>query len=156
MARHDDLPCELLPVPGPTARHARVVATARQVMLIALVGGAIETGAQTRPPAPPDSSPSAMAESKPWTGDFDGMVARRGIRILTPYSRTHYFVDKGQPRGLVHDIAVELEEEINRQLKTTRQNRVFVVVRPTSRDDLGRGDRRDAGHARQREGIEGR
>ena len=113
MSRNDDLSRDVLPVPAPVVRHALLAATARQVMLIALVGGAIETGAQTRPPAPPDSSPSAMAASKPWTGDFDGMVARRGIRILTPYSRTHYFVDKGQPRGLVHDIAVELEEEIN-------------------------------------------
>jgi membrane-bound lytic murein transglycosylase MltF len=146
MSRKDDLFRGVLPVQAPVVRHALLAATPRQVMLIALVGGAIGIGAQTRPPAPPDSSPSAMVASKPWTGDFDGMVARRRIRILTPYSRTHYFVDKGQPRGLIHDIAVELEEEINRQLKTTRQTRVFVVVRPTSRDDLyaslveGRGD----------------
>ena len=138
MARHDDLTLEVLPSPDRSVRRALVVATVRQAMLIALVVGAIDAGAQTRPPVPSDSSPSAMVESKPFTGDFDSMVARRRIRILTPYSRTHYFVDKGQPRGLVQDIAVELEEEINRQLKTTRQNRVFVVVRPTSRDDLYR------------------
>ncbi len=89
---------------------------------------------------------SSLAEAKPWTGDFDGMVARRLVRILTPYSRTEYFVDKGQPRGLVHEAAVALEDEINLRLKTTRATRVFVVVTPTSRDDLykalvdGRGD----------------
>jgi membrane-bound lytic murein transglycosylase MltF len=114
-----------------------MISMLRQATLILLAAGAIDAGAQTTPPAGPGLSPSAMVEGKPWTGDFDGMVARRRIRILTPYSRTHYFVDKGEPRGLVHDIAVALEEEINRQLKTTRQNRVFVVVRPTSRDALG-------------------
>jgi membrane-bound lytic murein transglycosylase MltF len=89
---------------------------------------------------------SPLAASKPWTGDFDGMVARRLVRILTPYSRTQYFIDKGQPRGLVYEAAVALEEEINLRLKTTRATRVFVVVKPTSRDELyralidGRGD----------------
>jgi membrane-bound lytic murein transglycosylase MltF len=74
------------------------------------------------------------------------MVARRRIRILAPYSRTHFFIDKGQPRGLIHDVGVALEEDINRQLKTTRETHVFVIVRPTSRDELyralveGRGD----------------
>jgi len=89
---------------------------------------------------------SSLAASKPWIGDFDGMVARRLVRILTPYSRTQYFIDKGQPKGLVHEAAVALEEEINLRLKTTRATRVFVVVMPTSRDELyrslvdGRGD----------------
>jgi len=31
---------------------------------------------------------------KPWTGDLDGMVKRRFIRILTVYSKTFYTVDK--------------------------------------------------------------
>jgi len=81
-----------------------------------------------------------------WTGDFDGMVARRRIRILAPYSRTLYFVDSGVPRGIAQDIAVMLEESLNRQLKTTSANKLFVVVVPTSRDALygslvqGRGD----------------
>jgi membrane-bound lytic murein transglycosylase MltF len=89
---------------------------------------------------------SALAQAKPWTGDFDGMVARRLVRILTPYSRTQYFIDKGQPRGLVYEGAVALEEEINQRLKTTRATHVFVIVKPTSRDELyralvdGRGD----------------
>jgi membrane-bound lytic murein transglycosylase MltF len=107
----------------------------------------VGAGGQTPPQAPSrPGQAAALVASKPWTGDFDGMVARRRIRILTPYSRTQYFIDEGQPRGLVHDAAVALEEEINRQLKTTRATRVFVLVRPTSRDELyrslveGRGD----------------
>jgi membrane-bound lytic murein transglycosylase MltF len=86
------------------------------------------------------------AVTRPWTGDLDGMLTRRVVRVLTPYSRTHYFVDKGQPRGLVYDAAQKLEEEINRRLKTTLQKRIYVSVHATSRDQLyqslvdGRGD----------------
>ena len=38
-----------------------------------------------------------------WTGDLDGMIQRRIIRVLTTYSRVNYFVDQGRPRGLVYD-----------------------------------------------------
>jgi hypothetical protein len=36
---------------------------------------------------------------KPWNGDLDGMVERGFIRVLTTYSKTFYFVDKGVQRG---------------------------------------------------------
>ena len=36
--------------------------------------------------------------NKTWTGDFDGMLERRLIRFLVPYSRSLYFVDKGRER----------------------------------------------------------
>lgn len=81
-----------------------------------------------------------------WTGDFDGMVARRRIRILTPYSRTHYFVDRGVQRGMVYDLGMKIEDELNRQLRTRPANRVHVVFVPTTQHDLydaligGRGD----------------
>jgi membrane-bound lytic murein transglycosylase MltF len=111
------------------------------------LGTSVGAGDQSPSQAPPRAGqPAALVISQPWTGDFDGMVKRRRIRILTPYSRTHYFIDKGQPRGLVQDAAGALEDDINRQLKTTRATRVFVLVRPTSRDELyrslveGRGD----------------
>jgi membrane-bound lytic murein transglycosylase MltF len=84
--------------------------------------------------------------SKPWTGDFDGMVKRRAIRILTPYSKTHYFIDKGVQRGVVYEGGVKLEETINKTLKTTPATKIHVVFVPTSREALyqwlveGRGD----------------
>jgi hypothetical protein len=59
------------------------------------------------------------------------MVKRRLIRILTPYSRTHYFIDKGVPRGIVHDSGIKLEEDINARLKTNLSNKVRSS--PTSR-----------------------
>ena len=80
-----------------------------------------------------------------WTGDLDGMIQRRIIRVLTTYSKTQYFVDQGTPRGLVADIASLFEGYLNKKLKT-KNIRVIVMVLPVSRDDLipalveGRGD----------------
>ena len=58
-------------------------------------------------PIPKTASPlDALPESarsmvdKPFTGDFDAMVTRRMIRVAVTFNRTHYFIDKGQERGL--------------------------------------------------------
>jgi membrane-bound lytic murein transglycosylase MltF len=118
------------------------------LLMLLCAPGLVTTRAQPQPPAKPATVRKAPAEvlAKAWTGDFDGMVKRRRIRILTPYSRTHYFVDKGVPRGLVYDAGVKLEADINLKLKTTLATKVYVVVYPTSRDTLyrdlieGRGD----------------
>ena len=34
-----------------------------------------------------------------WTGDLDGIVARRTLRLLLPYSKTLFFIDRGQEFG---------------------------------------------------------
>jgi membrane-bound lytic murein transglycosylase MltF len=83
--------------------------------------------------------------TKPWTGDLDGMVKRRLIRVLTVYSKTIYFVDRGTQRGTAHDSLKLFEETLNKQLKT-KHLRVTVAFIPVSRDELlpalieGRGD----------------
>jgi membrane-bound lytic murein transglycosylase MltF len=80
-----------------------------------------------------------------WTGDLDGMIRRRQLRVLVPYSKTFYFVDKGVQRGLSHDLMVAFEEDLNRKLKT-KHLRIHVVFIPMSREGLlpalteGRGD----------------
>jgi membrane-bound lytic murein transglycosylase MltF len=73
---------------------------------------------------------------RPWIGDFDGMVQRRRVRILTPYSKTHYFIENGVQRGIVFDSGMKLEQEINRTLNTTPATKVHVVFVPTPRDQL--------------------
>src|SRR5580765_981204 len=59
-------------------------------------------------PAPPASPglPSPTDEMMKrvrgkWTGDLDGMIQRRLIRVLTTYSKTTFFLDKGTQLGLV-------------------------------------------------------
>ena len=80
-----------------------------------------------------------------WTGDLDGMIERRIIRVLTTYSKTNYFVDKGTQRGLVYDTVRLLEDDLNKKLEN-KHIRVQVLILPVSHDDLipalleGRGD----------------
>ncbi len=83
--------------------------------------------------------------TKPWTGDLDGMVERRTVRVLTAYSRTLYFVDSGTPRGTAYDQGKLLEEHLNKTLGSTRLT-IRVQFVPLSRDELlpalleGKGD----------------
>src|SRR5688572_17833813 len=86
-------------------------------------------------------------DNKPRTGDFDAMLERRLIRVLVPYSRTLYFVDKGRERGLTADLARDFEQYLNRKHAAKLGKRpVTVMLIPTTRDRLlsgiveGRGD----------------
>jgi len=83
--------------------------------------------------------------SEKWTGDLEGMIKRRMIRVLVVYSKTFFFVDKGTQRGVAYEAFRKFEEHLNQKLKT-RHLRVNVVFIPVSRDELlpalveGRGD----------------
>ena len=80
-----------------------------------------------------------------FTGDLDGMIQRRLIRVLTTYSKTRYFVDRGTPRGLTYEFGRMFENILNKKLKK-KHVRIHVVFVPVSRDELipalrgGRGD----------------
>ena len=39
---------------------------------------------------------SLLPTNEQWLGDLDGMRKRRAIRLLVVYSKTFYFIDKGQ------------------------------------------------------------
>ena len=127
-------------------------------LLLMLLGPGAAAGQTAQKPAapppaqkPPAQTPSASAPStaaqrtaaasssavKPWTGDLDGMVKRRVIRVATTYNRTHYFIDRGVQRGLVHDAFKLFENELNAKLKT-KNLRVYVLFIPLSRDELFR------------------
>src|SRR3972149_4382139 len=111
----------------------------------------LAAGAGAQAPAEP-AAPSGQAghalpdvPAKKWTGDLDGMIKRRQIRILVPYSKTFYFVDRGTQRGLAHDVGRLFEEDLNKQLKS-KHVRVHVLFVPVARDEIipglleGRGD----------------
>jgi len=92
----------------------------------------------------PDTGIAAIALAK-WTGDLDGMIERRFIRVLTTYSRTQFFIDQGVQRGLVPDAFKVFEDDLNKRLKN-KHLRVQVVFVPVAHDELvpalleGRGD----------------
>ena len=71
------------------------------------------------------------------TGDFDSMVERRVIRVLVPYSRSLYFNDKGQERGMCADAVRDFERYINEKYRKELGKRpITVMIRPTTRDKL--------------------
>jgi len=45
---------------------------------------------------------SVLKLDEKWTGDFDGMSERNLIRALVPFSKTFYFLDGGDQRGLTY------------------------------------------------------
>ena len=91
------------------------------------------------------ASETVVHAKETWTGDFDEMVERNMIRVLVVYSKTFYFLDKADQKGISYDIFTEFEKVINQKLqrKTKTVNVVFI---PVSRDELlpalvkGRGD----------------
>ena len=87
--------------------------------------------------SPYDALPEAvrLVMDKPFTGDFDAMVKRRAIRVAVTFNRTHYFIDKGQERGLTYESLKLFENDLNTDLKTGNL-KVHVVIVPMSRDQL--------------------
>jgi membrane-bound lytic murein transglycosylase MltF len=125
-------------------RRRRAVVAAVCLVACSTATGKSQAPAPTQTPSP--AAQRAAAVVKPRTGDFDQLVKSRSIRILTPYSKTHYFIDKGVPRGIVYDAGMQLETYLNKTQKTTPATKIHVVFVPTSRDALyqslveGRGD----------------
>lgn len=80
-----------------------------------------------------------------WSGDFDGMVERRKIRVLVAHNKLMFFFDQARIRGITYESFVEFEKYINRKLKTGSR-KISVVFLPVTRDKLlpwlaeGRGD----------------
>ena len=94
------------------------------------------SGGEPAPEAPPAESDVATAAlMRKWTGDLDGMIERRVVRVATTYSRTNYFIDKGVQRGTVYEAFKLFEDELNEQLKT-KNMRIHVVFFPMSREEL--------------------
>ncbi|UCD88723.1 MAG: lytic transglycosylase F [Desulfobacterales bacterium] len=78
---------------------------------------------------------SVLKLNEKWSGDFDEMSKRNLIRALVPFSKTFYFLDGGDQRGLTYDLLREFENYINRKLNR-KTLRVRLVVIPTRRDRL--------------------
>ena len=66
------------------------------------------------------------------TGDWDEIKKSGVLRLLVLYNKTGFFYDKGRPRGMVPDIAEELEVYLNKKLKTGAKKLkvVFIPVTP--------------------------
>lgn len=87
----------------------------------------------------------------PLIGDLDGMIKRGSIRVLTAYSKTFYFIDKGVQRGATYDAFRLFEEDLNKKLakqgKLKKKHiKMRVVFIPVVRTEIlsalaaGKGD----------------
>jgi membrane-bound lytic murein transglycosylase MltF len=75
--------------------------------------------------------------NKPWKGDFDAMLKRRMIRVLVPYSRSLYFIDRGRERGLTADHVRDFERYLNQKYaKQLGKRPLTIYIVATTRDRL--------------------
>src|SRR5262249_58573599 len=80
-------------------RQGRLWLRLASIILLLLAAGMPGARAQTTQPALPEADAPALPLPAAKLGDFDVMKQRRLIRILVPFSRTIYFLDKGAERG---------------------------------------------------------
>jgi len=135
-------------------KHTSLMIRAVAVVLILVASGCSGQKDEVAPAAtavtpPPDGAPIPPTRSpydalpdavqatldKPFTGDFDDLVKRRAIRVGVTFNRTHYFIDKGQERGITFESLKAFESDLNADLKTGNL-KVNVVLIPMGRDQL--------------------
>jgi membrane-bound lytic murein transglycosylase MltF len=102
------------------------------------------------PPSQPSSPRHAAAPAlqlAPWSGDFDGMLKRRFIRVLVASSKTEYYVVNGVQHGSSYEFLKAFEQWVNQKYpQKDKSLRFHVVFVPVSRDQIfprltaGRGD----------------
>lgn len=125
-------------------RDSGIMAAFAIVLLLSSTAFAQVPDKSAPPPAKNAYAPADITARK-WTGDLDGMIQRRVIRVLVTYSKTHYFVDVATQRGMAYDFGRIFEDDLNKKLKK-RHVRIHIFFVPVSRDELipalleGRGD----------------
>lgn len=89
------------------------------------------------PPEPPPAltAEERLVENPAWTGDLDGMVERRLVRVLVIPNRTDYYLDRGATKGLTAEYGREFERRLNRRFQTGARP-IRVVFVPVTRDTL--------------------
>lgn len=122
------------------------------LLAIVIVSAAAPALSQQQAPVPREGlTIDPMIVMQPWKGDLDGMIERGYIRVLTTYSKTFYFVDKGIQRGATYDAFRVFEDDLNKKLAKQQKLKhkhlkVRVVFIPVARGDLlpalvaGKGD----------------
>jgi membrane-bound lytic murein transglycosylase MltF len=118
-----------------SASSAKRAATCLVVGTLLLMFCPSDTASNTASDRQEQIKAATLAVMKPWTGDLDGMIKRRTIRVATTYNKTLYFIDRGVQRGAAYEAYRLFEDELNAKLKT-KHLRVNVVFIPVSRDEL--------------------
>lgn len=115
------------------------------LLTFCLAGNVFPAGAATSAEVQAQADKVIAQVLEPWKGDLDGMVKRRYVRMLVVFSRTNYFTDKGEERGLTCEGGRLFEKFLNERLKTGPV-KLHIMFIPVRRDQLfqaleeGRGD----------------
>ncbi|USG60494.1 lytic transglycosylase F [Sneathiella marina] len=72
---------------------------------------------------------------EPYTGDFDVIEKKRVLRVLVPYSKTFFFFDGPDRKGLTYEWLKSFEGALNKGRKK-KALRMRVAIIPTPRDQL--------------------
>src|SRR3954465_13525535 len=94
--------------------------------------GSAATGSGA-PPSPPEAE--AFLDRAAYRGDLDVMLRKGAVRVLTAYSKTHFFVDKGETGGVTYEYMRAFEAFL-RKRQGGRGAKVVVSFVPVSRDRL--------------------
>jgi hypothetical protein len=70
-----------------------------------------------------------------WTGDLDGIAKRRLLRILVAPSALGFYFNGTQLQGALYEFGRELEEDLNRKLRTGNLP-ISVVYIPVAREEM--------------------
>jgi membrane-bound lytic murein transglycosylase MltF len=128
------------------ARHGLAIASV--VAAIAATSSIATAATKTAPIASdhPDSHSPLIAHAlEEWRGDFDGMVKRGFVRLLTTYNPLFFGYDGIEQQGLAVDTAEALRRHL-RKVTKTKKGAINVVIIPVARDELipylvaGKGD----------------
>src|SRR5690348_1127369 len=93
--------------------------------------GASATG--SGPPPPPEAE--ALLERATYRGDLDVMLRKGAVRVLTAYSKTDFFVDKGETGGVTYEYMRAFEAFL-RKRQGGKGAKVVVYFVPVGRDRL--------------------
>lgn len=77
----------------------------------------------------------AVYRNKKRTGDYEMMKKAHVIRFLVPYSKTYYYLDKGEQKGLTYEFIKLFEKAVNTREKKGHV-KIKTVIIPTPRDRL--------------------
>src|SRR4249919_4306273 len=83
------------------------------LMLVACDSAKEEPPPPAKPPAVEMVAPAAPVPAGlvTWTGDLPTLMEKRVLRMLVVYSKTFYFIDKGQQRGISYELGTQLEKQ---------------------------------------------
>lgn len=118
--------------------HSKIVITLLWMSILVWVGAAFAAERK-------DEKAILDHATDPWTGDLDKMLERGFIRLLTVYNPIYFSFKDGKQKGLVVEIARELEDYMKKTHGKKAKN-LRVLLIPVTRDKLieylvlGKGD----------------